>query len=86
MKTIRDITELDSGDFIAVIAARSVLDNIVETKKKIAGRLVTIRAVSYTHLIKWKRDFSEVLKLPNVTLQNLKNSEMCIRDREISFH
>ncbi len=50
VKTIRDITESDSGDFIAVIAARSVLDNIVETKKKIAGRLVTIREYSATSM------------------------------------
>lgn len=50
MKTIRDIKETDSGDFIAVIAARSVLDNIVETKKKIAGRLVTIREYSATSM------------------------------------
>ena len=50
VKTIRDIKESDSGDFIAVIAARSVLDNIVETKKKIAGRLVTIREYSATSM------------------------------------
>jgi len=50
VKTIRDIKETDSGDFIAVIAARSVLDNIVETKKKIAGRLVTIREYSATSM------------------------------------
>ena len=50
VKTIRDITKSDSGDFIAVIAARSVLDNIVETKKKIAGRLVTIREYSATSM------------------------------------
>ena len=50
VKTIRDIKESDSGEFIAVIAARSVLDNIVETKKKIAGRLVTIREYSATSM------------------------------------
>jgi len=46
VKTIREITKLDSGDFIAIIAARSVLDNIIETKRKIAGRTVTIREYS----------------------------------------
>jgi len=50
VKTIRDIKESDSGEFIAVIAARSVLDNIVETKKKIGGRLVTIREYSATSM------------------------------------
>ncbi len=50
VKTIRDINESDREDFIAVIAARSVLDNIVETKKKIAGRLVTIREYSATSM------------------------------------
>jgi predicted transcriptional regulator len=46
VKTIREITKPDSGDFIAIIAARSVLDNIIETKRKIAGRTVTIREYS----------------------------------------
>lgn len=50
VKTIRDLKENNSGDFIAVIAARTVLDNIVETKKKIAGRLVTIREYSATSM------------------------------------
>ncbi|MDI9394937.1 MAG: helix-turn-helix domain-containing protein [Euryarchaeota archaeon] len=50
IKTIRDIKESDSGEFIAVIAARSVLDNIIETKKKIGGRLVTIREYSATSM------------------------------------
>ena len=50
VKTIREIKESDSGEFIAVIAARSVLDNIVETKKKIGGRLVTIREYSATSM------------------------------------
>jgi predicted transcriptional regulator len=50
VKTIREIKESDGGDFIAVIAARSVLDNIVETKKKIGGRLVTIREYSATSM------------------------------------
>lgn len=48
IRTIRKLRESDSGEFIAVIAARTVLDNIVETKKKIAGRLVTIREYSAT--------------------------------------
>lgn len=50
VKTIREIKSSDSGDFIAVIAARAVLDNIVETKKKIAGKLVTIREYSATSM------------------------------------
>jgi predicted transcriptional regulator len=50
VKTIRDIKASDSGEFIAVIAARSVLDNIVETKRKIAGRLITIREYSATSM------------------------------------
>ena len=50
VKTIREIKESDGGEFIAVIAARSVLDNIVETKKKIGGRLVTIREYSATSM------------------------------------
>lgn len=50
VKTFRDITKPDSGEFIAVIAALSVLDNIIETKKKIAGRMVTIREYSATSM------------------------------------
>lgn len=36
--------------FIAVIAARPVLDNIRETKKKIGGNLCTIREYSATSI------------------------------------
>ncbi|MDD3042959.1 MAG: helix-turn-helix domain-containing protein [Methanosarcinaceae archaeon] len=50
IRTIRELGESESGEFIAVIAARTVLDNIVETKKKIAGRLVTIREYSATSM------------------------------------
>jgi predicted transcriptional regulator len=51
VKTIREIKETSGGgDFIAVIAARSVLDNIVETKKKISGKLITIREYSATSM------------------------------------
>jgi predicted transcriptional regulator len=48
VKTIRQIEGKEKSDFIAVIAARPVLDNIMETKKKIAGRLCTIREYSAT--------------------------------------
>jgi len=50
VKTIRDITKPDGGDFIAIIAARSVLDNMIETKSKIAGRMVTIREYPATSM------------------------------------
>jgi predicted transcriptional regulator len=50
IKTIRELNEPESGDFIAVIAARTVLDNLVETKRKIGGRLVTIREYSATSM------------------------------------
>jgi predicted transcriptional regulator len=50
VKTIRAITKPESGDFIAVIAARSVLGNIVETKKKIAGGMIIIREYSVTSI------------------------------------
>lgn len=50
IKTIKELSEPESGDFIAVIAARTVLDNLVETKKKIGGRLVTIREYSATSM------------------------------------
>ena len=68
MKTIRDIKEPEGGDFIAVIAARSVLDNMIETKRKIAGRMVTIREYSATSMeeaiisaINAKRDGAKAL-------------------------
>jgi predicted transcriptional regulator len=48
VKTIRKIEGQDKGDFIAVIAARPVLDNIKETKRKICGNLCTIREYSAT--------------------------------------
>ncbi|WP_250867167.1 helix-turn-helix domain-containing protein [Methanococcoides seepicolus] len=48
VKTIKTIEGSDKGDFIAVIAARPVLDNISETKRKIGGTLCTIREYSAT--------------------------------------
>jgi len=48
VKTIRTIEGSDKGDFIAVIAARPVLDNISESKRKIGGTLCTIREYSAT--------------------------------------
>lgn len=50
VKTIRRIQNAERGDFIAVIAARPVLDNIRETKKRIGGNLCTIREYSATSI------------------------------------
>ncbi len=50
VKTIRTIEGSEKGDFIAVIAARPVLDNINETKRKISGTLCTIREYSATSM------------------------------------
>ncbi|WNY23704.1 hypothetical protein MmiHf6_10170 [Methanimicrococcus hongohii] len=36
----------DANEFIAVIAARMVLDTITETKRKIGGRLITVKEYS----------------------------------------
>ncbi|MCD4844252.1 MAG: helix-turn-helix domain-containing protein [Methanosarcinales archaeon] len=52
MKTVREIVktikriEGVKDEFIAVIAARPVLDNIIEKKMQIDGRLITIREYS----------------------------------------
>ncbi|WNY26286.1 transcriptional regulator [Methanolapillus ohkumae] len=52
MKTLRQIVETvkkyetPAEDFIAVIAARMVLDTITESKRKIGGRLITIKEYS----------------------------------------
>lgn len=50
IKTIKRLQNAEKGDFIAVIAARPVLDNIRETKKKIGGNLCTIREYSATSI------------------------------------
>ncbi|WNY25631.1 helix-turn-helix domain-containing protein [Methanolapillus millepedarum] len=52
IKTLRQIVdtvkkhETPTEEFIAVIAARMVLDTITETKRKIGGRLITIKEYS----------------------------------------
>lgn len=50
IKTIKRLEGSEKGEFIAVIAARPVLDNISETKKKICGNLCTIREYSATSM------------------------------------
>jgi len=50
IKTIKTIECSERGEFIAVIAARPVLDNINETKRKICGNLCTIREYSATSI------------------------------------
>lgn len=50
VKTIREIEGIEHGNFIAVIAARPVLDNIIEKKMKIEGQLITIREYSATSM------------------------------------
>jgi len=52
IKTLRQIVntvkkhEKQTEEFIAVIAARTVLDMITETKRKIGGRLITVKEYS----------------------------------------
>lgn len=52
IKTVRQIIatvrkyESSTGDFVAIIAARMVLETITETKRKINGRLITIKEYS----------------------------------------
>jgi predicted transcriptional regulator len=46
VKTIKRIEGNDHGEFIAVIAARPVLDTIIEKKMQINNRLITIREYS----------------------------------------
>ena len=46
VKTIKRIEGVKHDEFIAVIAARPVLDNIIEKKMQIDGRLITIREYS----------------------------------------
>jgi predicted transcriptional regulator len=50
IKTIKRLEGSEKGEFIAVIAARPVLDNISETKRKICGNLCTIREYSATSM------------------------------------
>lgn len=50
VRTIKHIEGSERGEFIAVIAARPVLDNINETKRKICGNLCTIREYSATSI------------------------------------
>ena len=50
VRTIKKIEGTEKGEFIAVIAARPVLDNISETKRKICGTLCTIREYSATSM------------------------------------
>ncbi len=50
VKTIKEIQGAEHGDFIAVIAARPVLDNIIEKKMNIEGQLITIREYSATSM------------------------------------
>ena len=49
VKTIRQL-EGSGGDFIAIIAARPVLDKISEKKMKIGERLLTLREYSATNI------------------------------------
>lgn len=50
IKTIKKLQKTEKGEFIAVIAARPVLDNITESKQKIGGSLCTIREYSATSI------------------------------------
>jgi predicted transcriptional regulator len=50
IKTVKRIEGVEKGNFIAVIAARPVLDSISETKRKICGNLCTIREYSATSM------------------------------------
>ncbi len=48
VKTIKKLEGAEHGEFIAVIAARPVLDGIIEKKMQIDSRLITIREYSAT--------------------------------------
>lgn len=50
VKTVNDLTTSSTEDFIGVIAARPVLDNINETKRKVHGKTITIREYSATSI------------------------------------
>jgi predicted transcriptional regulator len=49
VKTIRHLEDSD-GDFIAIIAARPVLDKISEKKMKIGDKILTLREYSATNI------------------------------------
>jgi len=49
VKTIRHLENSD-GDFIAIIAARPVLDKISEKKMKIGNKILTLREYSATNI------------------------------------
>ena len=68
VKTIKNIEGDEHGEFIAVIAARPVLDNIIEKKMLMDDKLVTIREYSATSMeeaivaaIKAERDGAKAL-------------------------
>ena len=50
VRVIRKMEGTDKADFIAVIAARPVLDMIIEKKLKIGDKLVTVREYSATSM------------------------------------
>ncbi|MCL7415226.1 MAG: helix-turn-helix domain-containing protein [ANME-2 cluster archaeon] len=50
VRTIKKIEGVEHGEFIAVIAARPVLDSIIEKKMNIDGQLITIREYSATSM------------------------------------
>ncbi|HUW68326.1 MAG TPA: helix-turn-helix domain-containing protein [Candidatus Nanoarchaeia archaeon] len=68
VKTIKKIEGDEHGEFIAVIAARPVLDNIIEKKMLMDDKLITIREYSATSMeeaivaaIKAERDGAKAL-------------------------
>lgn len=68
VKTVKSIEGDDHGDFIAVIAARPVLDTIIEKKMLMDDKLITIREYSATTMeeaiiaaIKAERDGARAL-------------------------
>ena len=50
VKTIKKLEGSEQNEFIAVIAARPVLDGIIEKKMQIDNRLITIREYSATSM------------------------------------
>ncbi|ADI74837.1 transcriptional regulator, XRE family [Methanohalobium evestigatum Z-7303] len=50
VKTADNLTKSEPEEFIGVIAARPVLDNINETKRKVQGKNITIREYSATSI------------------------------------
>lgn len=68
VRALRKMEGTGKTDFIAVIAARPVLDMIIEKKLKIGGKLVTVREYSATSMeeaivaaIKAERDGAKAL-------------------------